>query len=39
VTVPDDMHASASYRRRVTAALVRRMAAKAAARAKERTAR
>jgi carbon-monoxide dehydrogenase medium subunit len=39
VTVPDDMHASASYRRRVTAALVRRMAAKAAARAKERKAR
>jgi carbon-monoxide dehydrogenase medium subunit len=36
VTAPDDMHASAAYRRRVTAALVRRMAVKAAARAKER---
>ena len=36
VTAPDDMHASAAYRRRVTAALVQRMVAKAAARAKER---
>jgi CO/xanthine dehydrogenase FAD-binding subunit len=36
VTAPDDMHASAAYRRRVTAALVRRMAAKAAVRARER---
>jgi CO/xanthine dehydrogenase FAD-binding subunit len=39
VTAPDDMHASAAYRRRVTAALVRRMAAKAAVRAKERSGR
>jgi CO/xanthine dehydrogenase FAD-binding subunit len=36
VAVPDDMHASAAYRRRVTAALVRRMVAKAVARAGER---
>jgi CO/xanthine dehydrogenase FAD-binding subunit len=39
VTAPDDMHASGAYRRRVTATLVRRMAAKAASRARERTAR
>jgi CO/xanthine dehydrogenase FAD-binding subunit len=39
VTAPDDMHASGAYRRRVTAALVRRMVAKAAARARERSAR
>jgi CO/xanthine dehydrogenase FAD-binding subunit len=36
VTTADDMHASAAYRRRVLAALVRRMVAKAAARARER---
>jgi carbon-monoxide dehydrogenase medium subunit len=39
VTAPDDMHASGAYRRRVTATLVRRMVAKAAARARERSGR
>jgi carbon-monoxide dehydrogenase medium subunit len=39
VAVPDDMHASSAHRRRVTATLVRRMVAKAAARARERIAR
>jgi carbon-monoxide dehydrogenase medium subunit len=39
VTAPDDMHATAAYRRRVTATLVRRMVAKAAARARERAMR
>jgi CO/xanthine dehydrogenase FAD-binding subunit len=37
VSVADDMHATASYRRRVVAALVERMVAKAVARTKERT--
>ena len=36
VTAPDDMHASSAYRRRVVATLVRRLAAKAAARARDR---
>jgi CO/xanthine dehydrogenase FAD-binding subunit len=35
VTAPDDMHASNAYRRRAVATLVRRMAAKAATRARE----
>jgi CO/xanthine dehydrogenase FAD-binding subunit len=39
VTAPDDMHATAAYRRRVAATLVRRMVAKAAARARERAMR
>lgn len=34
VTAPDDMHATAAYRRRVVATLVRRVVAKAAARAR-----
>lgn len=34
VTAPDDMHATTAYRRRVLATLVRRMVAKAAARAR-----
>jgi CO/xanthine dehydrogenase FAD-binding subunit len=38
VTAGDDMHASASYRRRVVATLVERMVAKAAARAEKRIA-
>jgi carbon-monoxide dehydrogenase medium subunit len=38
VTVADDMHASASYRRRTLAALVERTVAKAAARSAEKTA-
>jgi CO/xanthine dehydrogenase FAD-binding subunit len=38
VTAADDMHASASYRRRVVATLVQRMVAKAAARAEKRIA-
>jgi len=38
VSAADDMHATASYRRRVVAALVERAVAKAAVRAKERTA-
>jgi CO/xanthine dehydrogenase FAD-binding subunit len=36
VTAPDDMHATTAYRRRLAAALTRRMVAKAAARARER---
>ncbi len=36
VSAPDDMHATNAYRRRVVAALVRRMVAKAAARARTR---
>ncbi len=36
VTAPDDMHASTAYRRRVVATLVRRLAVKAAARARAR---
>jgi CO/xanthine dehydrogenase FAD-binding subunit len=36
VTAPDDMHATAAYRRRVVATLTRRLVAKAAARARER---
>jgi len=39
VTAPDDMHASNAYRRRAVASLVRRMAAKAATRARERIGR
>lgn len=39
VTAPDDMHASNAYRRRAVATLVRRMAAKAATRARERIGR
>jgi CO/xanthine dehydrogenase FAD-binding subunit len=39
VTAPDDMQASAAYRRRVTGTLLRRVVAKAAIRARERTAR
>jgi len=39
VTAPDDMHASTAYRRRAVATLVRRMAAKAATRARERIGR
>ena len=39
VTAPDDIYASAAYRRRAVAALLRRMVAKAAARARERVAR
>jgi len=39
VTAPDDMHASNAYRRRALATLVRRMAAKAATRARERIGR
>jgi CO/xanthine dehydrogenase FAD-binding subunit len=38
VTAADDMHASASYRRRVVATLVERMVVKAAARAEKRIA-
>jgi CO/xanthine dehydrogenase FAD-binding subunit len=37
VTAPDDMHATAAYRRRVLVTLTRRLVAKAAARARERT--
>lgn len=36
VTAPDDMHATTSYRRRAVATLVRRLAAKAAVRARDR---
>jgi len=39
VTAPDDMHASTAYRRRAVATLVRRMAAKAVTRARERIGR
>jgi carbon-monoxide dehydrogenase medium subunit len=39
VTAPDDMHASNAYRRRAVATLVRRMAAKAVTRARERIGR
>lgn len=39
VTAPDDMHASNAYRRRAVATLVRRMATKAATRARERIGR
>lgn len=39
VTAPDDMHASTAYRRRVVATLVRRLTAKAAARAGARVGR
>jgi CO/xanthine dehydrogenase FAD-binding subunit len=38
VTAPDDIYASIAYRRRAVAALLRRMVAKAAARARERVA-
>ena len=37
VTVSDDMHASASYRRRVVATLTARVVATAAERARQRT--
>jgi CO/xanthine dehydrogenase FAD-binding subunit len=39
VTAPDDIYASAAYRRRAVAALLRRTVAKAAARARERVTR
>jgi carbon-monoxide dehydrogenase medium subunit len=39
VTAPDDIHATNAYRRRAVATLVRRLAAKAAARARDRIGR
>jgi carbon-monoxide dehydrogenase medium subunit len=39
VTTPDDIYASAAYRRRAVAALLRRMVAKAATRARRKVAR